>query len=152
MHKVTRYEAIDGAEFETEAACLKHEALIAECAAIVARLEPRANLPNCNYENGHGYVQQVPATVLSVQADLVKIARRYFTDKSSNAHFDFAETAAQPAGLSMVGRFIDDGCPSPVNRAWRRICCMDAEFREWGQPYFAMNPERAEAVRLNLNH
>lgn len=40
MKSITKYQADDGTEFATESDCLAHEALCAEIAEIVARLNP----------------------------------------------------------------------------------------------------------------
>ena len=37
----------------------------------------------------------------------------------------------------------------PLERAWGRIACIDKQFREWGQQYFANNPSEGKQVRLN---
>lgn len=140
---ITRYEANDGAVFDSLQKAEAHEAVVHEVSELAKLLVPRPD--SCDYSNGHGYLQQPPVRVLDYQRSLVKIARRFFpgADSAYTRHFDYAESATQPVGMTMTGRFIDDGCPRPVGRAWWRLMCMDNQFREWGQPYYALNPDKA---------
>lgn len=134
MKRVVRFEAKDGTEFLEEAACSEYERLCAQCATIEARLRPYGG-------RGEEWVQQDPETVLDVQRELAEI---YETLRPGNAdaHTIFAKEAKEPVGMSLIGRYIDDGGPRPLRRAWHRLCKMDRNFREYEQPYYAIQANR----------
>jgi hypothetical protein len=145
---ITVYEAADGARFDKETECIAYEDLCLEVGSIMEKLKPRPDDAGCNFSNGTGFRQHSKESFLDAQRSLVKIARRFFNDKYSTPHFDHAEAAVFPVGHTMVSRFINEGCPRPVDRAWHRLGCFDKQFREWGQPYYAMNPDKGEQVSL----
>jgi hypothetical protein len=140
---VQKFLADDGTQFDTEHDAMQHESLCQEIWRLMQKLRPLPDLPHCEFANGAGYVQQIPADFLHVQAELARIAQRSFPSGNFSHHFDHAINATKPAGHTFIGRLMDDGCPSPVSRAWNRIMCTDDQFREWGQPYYAMHPEKA---------
>jgi hypothetical protein len=46
--------------------------------------------------------------------------------------------------MSFAGRLASEG-PDCFARAWNRLCSINWDnFREYDQPYFAMNPDEAE--------
>lgn len=148
MKAIQKFLADDGTEFATEQDAIKHEDLCLEVRQLMQRLRPVPD--GCDFSNGSGFVQQVPADVLSVQAGLARIAMRYFKDDATyRRHFDYTINALKPTGYTFVGRLIDDGCPRPVSRAWHRIMCTSDDFREWGQPYYANHPYKAKQVDLS---
>lgn len=148
MKAIQKFVADDGTEFLTEHDARKHEELCQEVWSLMQRLRPVPE--SCDFSNGAGFVQQVPADVLSVQAGLARIAKRYFKrDDVYDRHFDYTINALKPTGHTFVGRLIDDGCPRPVSRAWHRIMCISEDFREWGQPYYASHPHEAKQVDLS---
>lgn len=53
---------------------------------------------------------------------------------------------------SYVGRLLGE-CRGlrPLSNAWRRFGCIDKMGKEWGQPYFAANPEKGTQKCLNPN-
>ena len=61
------------------------------------------------------------------------------------------ETIDNPnSHLSWVTRAIGDSdCPHTIYRMWSRFTCIDKEGREWGQPFYATNPNQAEQIKLN---
>lgn len=148
MKQIAKWKADDGAEFNDEAACAAYESLCAEVAGVMARLPPRPDDAGCRFSNGHGYLKHDPVVWLGVQRDIARIGRRSFTDECATRHFNFVIDGDKPLGHTMIGRFIDDGCPRPVYRAWSRLMCVDQEYREWGQPYYALHPDQAEHVAL----
>lgn len=113
------------------------------------RRELRVALPDddgtCRFSNGHGYWQHRPEDVHKVKSAILSIAA---TDAPSFAA-TFDKIRAGFCRESHATRIIDECCPRPVWRAWHRLWCIDADGKEWGQPYFAMNPSEAEQVCLN---
>lgn len=133
--KITMYEANDGTRFDCLDRAREHDALCSEVAKVLERLQP---VPADDFGNSQrGYVQQDPVLVLDVKVRLVEIAAgigmRWFKE-----HLD---EAADIHPMSAAGRFMDDGAPEPLARAWGRLQRIDDKGREWEQPYFALNPE-----------
>lgn len=154
MIPVTRFQAADGAEFQTEDDCLAYEVLCAELAGLELLLEPRPEIPG--YTNGYGYVQHDRASVFSFQLGLVRILSRAYAKELAAAgnglqqHFDYATACVAPAGRTFLARLVDDAGPGALRRAWHRLACIDAKYREWGQPYYAIE-QRPDAVIVCLN-
>lgn len=147
---IIKYCVDDGSEFATMDEALAHDSLCAEIADLMKRLHPIPK--DCDFSNGAGFVQQIPAEALAVQRGIVKATRRHFRrDEMYDRHFDYADTAGKPVGYTFVGRLISDGCPHVLYRAWHRIMCMDEAFREWGQPYYAAHPDEADQVDRTPN-
>ena len=140
MQAIQKFKADDGAEFNTEAACLEYEALGAEVAEVMATLPARPNDDGCRFSNGEGYLQHDAATLHRARVSILKIAQRFASNPSW-----IQQTIDDPAGChpSWAGRLIDECCSLPVSRAWYRFMCIDKQGREWGQPYYANNPEKA---------
>ena len=138
MQEITKYLSNDGCEFNDAAECANYEAEAEEIAKIVQRLPPSPKVTG--FSNGEGYLQHDRETFLRVQADLARLVRKHFKDKYSLPHIDWTINADRPAGMTSIGRLIDDGMGKAMRHAWFRICCVDNEFREWGQPFFAINP------------
>lgn len=53
-----------------------------------------------------------------------------------------------PASFGWIGRYFDDGGHNCLYEAWSRLRCIDEKGREWGQPYYALNPEKGEQKSL----
>ena len=136
MRIVTRYQSDDGSEWKTEVEARRRDLLCAECmtAQTLLRDPPGSR---------GGYVQQLRESVRAYKAALIDIARRhgvYGLDKVTDPD--------QVHNQGMVGRFIEDSGLTPLSRAWYRVMCVDAEGREWEQPYYAMNPGTGPDVAL----
>lgn len=138
MQEITKFKADDGTEFDSKSACLAHEALCAEIAEVMATLPKRPNDDGCRYSNGHGYLQHKPETFWKARDALLRIGNRL----SPHKWFEQA-LADRTVHASWCGRLIDE-TSRPLANAWYRIYCTDQELREWGQPYFAMNPDKVE--------
>src|SRR5215469_2219157 len=136
MKSITKYVATDGAEFTEAAACERYEGLIKEVDAIMSRL-PKVEI------SGEGFHQHSGPVVLGVQHDLVALYERY--TGTIDRHTQWARHATVPAGMTLIGRYIDDGGPSPIRAAWYRIMRMDHGFREYEQPYYAIQSDKRAA-------
>lgn len=144
MIAVTRYQSKDGVEFSDPESCAKHESLCDEVDAVMANLPAVPDLPGCGFHNGGGYIQHDPTVFWQVRNELLKIALRL------DDHKWLSQSLADPSIDPMfAARIISDGLPKPLSKAWWRICCIDMEAREWGQPYFRNNPKEATNKKLN---
>lgn len=141
MKQISKFQAADGAEFDDEAKCIAYEQLCVRVERIMARL-PKVDI------HGEDFVQHDGPTVLGVQRDLVLLyegAHPGMVDR----HTERARNADRPLGMSMIGRYIDDSAERPIRAAWWRIQRMDANFREYEQPYFAIQANRRASERRN---
>jgi hypothetical protein len=140
MQAIQKFKADDGAEFRTEAECISYEALCAEVAEIMATLPAQPKDDGCRFSNGDGYLQHEPANLERARISILKIGQRFIKEPPW-----LQQTIDTPAGChpSWAGRLIGDACPRPVNDAWYRFQCIDKQNREWGQPYYANNPNEA---------
>ena len=136
MKTIQKFMADDGAEFVFEADCVAHEALCAEVAEIMATLPKRPNDDGCRFSNGHGYLQHDPAKFWPARDALLRMAHRLYPHK----WFEQA-LADRTVHASWAGRLIIEAS-RPLDRAWHRISCVDADLREWGQPFYANNSDK----------
>ena len=144
MQPITRYQADDGVIFTTSAECIQYEANTQLASLIMSKL-PTPTVNSCDFSNGAGYIQHNIETVISVRNQFLRfIQQEYSTHRWIQDTIDGADIHA-----SYAGRIICECCPSAISKHWYRFQCMDKQYREWGQPYFADNPDKAEQVRLN---
>ena len=52
--------------------------------------------------------------------------------------------------FGMVGRVLSDS-GGDLYKTWNRFMCIDDEYREWEQPYYAMNAEKHVQKAMCLN-
>lgn len=140
MKPITRFLADDGSEFGSEESCRSYESVCADIRAIMARLPAIPDLPSCEFANGAGYIQHDPMTAREAQNDLLRIARQIMPHKW------FDETLANNAHPSWAGRLISEMNNRALYSAWQRFMCMSADFKEYGQPYYATHQDEAKNV------
>lgn len=133
MRTVTKYISDDGLTFDELADCLTHEAGARDCARRMLALVAKT----VDVNDPDHFVQQDKATALDLQRWCVghveRVARQQFPD---------AMLADVPCFFTIVGRYADDCGPAFVRPAVYRLQCMDDQFREWGQPYFALQANK----------
>ena len=112
-----------------------NKTLIDGIVAVDAML-PRAIDEGCAFANGGGYIQH---THEAVQVFL-EATQRLFNEHTPTLAGMFREN---PRGI--VGRYLDDN-NSPLYYLYGRISRIDGQHREWGQPYFVLNPGKAKNV------
>lgn len=150
IQTVTKYRATDGSEWATIEEAVKRERLIAGVRVAMNPLVPCPDAPD--FSNGmHGYIQQDKAVVRSVTEALIAIADgtadepgplRWWFDSQEKDHGKRPGAEVHP---SWFGRILD-GAHQPLDRAFYRLCCIDSQGREWGQSYFANNPDEGKQV------
>ncbi len=117
---------------------MKHEALCDEIKAITCVIRKiDKNRTGCEWDNGKlGYIQHDPKVIRKVKSLLLAIAKRYVGDHDWLDNVD--------ADPSWAARIIDESsCPKVVSDAWYKFYTIDNQGREWGQPFFRINPEKA---------
>ncbi len=134
MQTIQKWQARDGAEFNSEEKCLAYEALLSQCESIMAPFGTRPR--DAEFANGSGFIQHDLSDFTHAKGELVKLLAE------RAPMYDY--TSHDPATIhpmSIVGRIFDD-TGGPMSKAWSRLACFDPQGREWGQPYFALNPEK----------
>ena len=145
MKQIVRYEADDGSVWTTEGDARQRDILIALCSAAVSCLKPHPES-----SGGMTFVQQDAAVVASVRESLFEIANRpgvlqaTIASAASRLGKTFREMA-RDVDPSWFGRMLD-GAHEPLAHAYLRLMCIDANNREWEQPYFARNPNPLATV------
>ena len=141
MKVITKFKAVDGTEFNSENECLEYENLIKKVDNIMKALPPLPKDDGCRFSNGEGFVQHNKTNLRKVQINLLELMKKHIDHKWIQQTID--DENVHP---SYVGRLIDDYGIRPLNKAWYRFMCIDKLGREWGQPYFASNPEKASKM------
>lgn len=144
METITKFKAIDGTEFTSETECLKYELLIKRVDEIMSLLPPTPKDDGCSFANGDGYIKHEKTELRNAQVKLLEICKEYIDHKWIQQSID-----DETVHCSWVGRLLGDYGIKPLNNAWYRFSCVDNQSREWGQPYYANNPEKGKQVQLN---
>jgi hypothetical protein len=138
MKTIIKYVSLDGLEFNTESECVAHDLLCENVARAESHLVPRP--AGTAFDNGEGFVQQSGPVVLAFQRYLIHLLQKRAEWGLEN--WEQYLTADYPIGGSYMGRIMSESAPAPVNAAWWRIDCMDLKFREYGQPYYAIQADK----------
>lgn len=141
MKTLTKFQAIDGVEFYDEAECIEYESLINKIDKIISQLPPLPKDDGCKFANGGGFIQHDKNTLRSVKLNLLEEIKKHIEHRWIQQTID--DDNIHP---SYVGRLVDDHGIRPINNAWHRFMCIDKLGREWGQPYYANNPDKGEQV------
>jgi len=147
MKRVNRYIADDGAIFDDIDKCRDYESMLSRINVVMSRLPDKPSGDGCRFENGHGFLQHEEATFIEARNEVLDIAVEYIGGATAKK---WAEgTKGGKTHMSFCGRLFDDSGVKPINSAWYRLSCIDTKFREWGQMYYALNPEKGEMICLN---
>lgn len=143
MEVITRYKAYDGVEFTDEKLCHEHERNCDTASNIMVSMPEKPD--DCGFSNGGGYLQHDKDLLLKIRNEFLGFAKRY------TGHKWIQETIDKGFDVhsSYAGRILDECTPQSINRHWHRFMCIDDQGREWGQPYYANNPDKGDQVRLN---
>lgn len=138
MKVITKYQARDNREFNLEKDCREHEVLLDKIDGLNSILTKGPD--SCDFANGEGYIQHSNSQLIEFKDKLIDLF------KETVKGFDFVTDKTH---VSYFIRVTGD-CGSPLQNCFQRLYCIDSEFREWGQPYFGLNPEKGKQVKLNL--
>jgi hypothetical protein len=139
VKQITKYQANDGSEWDTEDGAIQRDQMIEEVDRI---MEPLGKRPT-----GHGeFVQRDLRTVTIITAALFEIADRdgvlkWWIDGQRKAHGRTTRQLIHYTHPSWFLRMLD-GNHDPLERAYGRLCCIDKRGREWDQPYFANESDK----------
>lgn len=147
MKPITMFEADDGSRWPTEAEARDRDALISAVADVMAPLGP--DLGDIEFHNGLGWVQHDPDDARSVRDAVLSLARRTLIRV-----FGKDEAFGSPistAGIGWITRLCGDNGLKPLSIALYRLDCIDAQCREWGQPFYANNPGSGRGSEIVRN-
>jgi hypothetical protein len=145
MKPITIYESNDGTRYGTPEAARRNDDLIEQVKAAVAPLGERPD--DCDFTNGHGWLQHDPQTIRQVKLKLIEISRPLlgeWMDLQEKTHGVDLSTVDS----SWFSRMLD-GDNRPLERAWKRIGCITPDGREVGQIYYASRMDQVKGGRLN---
>ena len=150
MEAITQYKAKDGKIFDTEQKCLEYENLIDQVNLVLSKLDdPEKYKKDFDFDNGKGYIQHDPATFLDVKKEILgMISQRIDHHIIKQAYETYGTNEVHHSWVSRILGDYGDKL-KPLHHAWYRMNCIDSKFREWGQPYYATNPEYGKQVQLN---
>lgn len=147
MKTITKFIADNGQEFYTESDAIEADNLINSVGAIMDLFPPKPSDDGCRFSNGYSFIQHDPVIVSEVKNRLLLLIKKYI-----DHHWVDQTLADDKVHLSYVSRLIGENYRiKPINDAWYRLECIDKEFREWGQPYFAAHPEESYALKNTVN-
>ena len=81
------------------------------------------------------YIQHTPEIVEEAQEAFIELCVQ-----ESVLPEKFLQGKVHRQGI--IGRYLDDGS---FSKHWYRFMCIDEKYREWEQPYFAINFEKEES-------
>jgi len=142
MTAITKFKAIDGKEFDTEKECIDYEKLIDRVNQIMSLIPKR--IEDTDFANGSGFIQHNEKDLKTVKVNFLNLCKEYIDHKWIQQAID--DDTVHP---SCVQRLLGDYNIMPLYKEWNRFSCIDSQFREWGQPYFATHPEEAKQVCLS---
>lgn len=129
MKVIQKYQADDGKIFSTIEECEKYEQLCSRVEEIMKWLNPLPKDKGCRFANGGGYIQQEKKIVDKARIEIVDLGNKFFKQP---VKWDFYA----------IGRLFNDSGYSCLYSAWGRLSNIDSNYREWGQGYYAIFPEK----------
>ncbi len=144
MEEVKRFLSEDGQIFDDVYACVEHEKLINAINEIESRMPIRPKNDGCKFGNGEGYLQHEKDVIDKAMVDLLKVSDidKEYWDKPQFLDNPFS------CRFGIIGRVIDDS-RSAINSLWYRFMCMDENYREYGQCYYATHQSESTGGCLN---
>lgn len=129
MKTITKYQSLDGSEWTFPNKAAARDAL---CLKVDAAMLPLGDVPQ-GVKDGKGWLQHDLETVNQAKDAIMEICRA----EGFAEHFPaFKHPGRECHPLSVIGRILDDN-GGPLNKAWGRFGCIDAQGREHQQPFYA---------------
>jgi hypothetical protein len=91
------------------------------------------------------FIQHLPQVVEEAQHEFIK----YCVEEGVLSE-NFLNGKVSRQGI--VGRYLDDGQNRKLYSVWYRFMCIDDNYKEWNQPYYAMNFEKYKNSGVSLNN
>jgi hypothetical protein len=110
---------------------------------ILSQLPPSLDKLGFSSANNEIYLQHIPEAVDLAQSQFIQ----YCVDNGYLPK-EFLEKKVHRQGI--VGRYLDDS-KSELSKIWYRFYCIDEKYREWEQPYYAINYAKHEDGAICVN-
>lgn len=138
MKPITVYEADDGTRFNDPDTARARDLLCAEVRGVMSALGPSRDL-------GQGEHYQHPiVVVVACRLAILRMAERLLPTLDMASLTRRIEADPTVTGVGTMGsRFIDE-LDGPVPRAWRRLCCIAPDGKEYNQQYYATHQDEAD--------
>jgi hypothetical protein len=140
MKTITKYQAVDGSEWNTKQQALDRDVLCERVKSIMHDW-PKVNDEDCSFINGHGFIQLSEEFVMKKRTALLKLIAKHIDHKWVQQSLD--DPGIHP---SWVERVLSDSDLKPIYVAWLNLGCIDKRWRQWGQPYYAKNPDEGDQI------
>ena len=134
INHIIQYEAEDGKTFKTQSECERYSEILKEVNEYLLSIP---NPDKYNITNGDGYILHNPRIHTQMEKLIVKLSNKWFKHKEPFTNFNY-----------VLGRYIDDSNMICLNRLSYRLMCI-RDDREYGQPYFANNPDKCKDIQVN---
>lgn len=135
METIQKYKSFCGKIFDSQEECLRYEKLSYKAKDVLLKFQIPDNI---RLGNGDGYIQRTKEDYLYLEKKLVELSNKYFKPKEKFTGFSY-----------YLGRVIDDSNTSCLNQITHKLMCIDDQYREWDQPYYAANPDKGKQIKLN---
>jgi hypothetical protein len=134
MKESVVYISEDGCKFDNKEECFKYEAAFNKLKELFKKLPKHPE--NCDFTNGHGYIQHDADTFEKVKNTFYKMACAYHSDmKYEMDNYAFWCILSDSS--------------SPFYGYGQRFLNTDIKYREYGQPYFKLHPEKVIGGQIN---
>ena len=138
VQEIHKYKAKDGSEWNTVEEAEKREVIVDAASDFIKPLGEKPKDPKCEFANGKGFIQHDKYIVAQMKMNFIKFCA--VTLKKP-------ELLRDKCSFNFIGRYLDDS-DSPPYYIWSRLMCIDDHGREFGQAYYANNPQEATYIKL----
>lgn len=146
MKTVSMYQANDGKRFTSKADCRLYETIVKQRDTALSQLETIAD-KDCSFANGGGYIQHDPEKVKKVKLQYLKLIELNTEWKDLKKAVKNQKENLDK--ITFLGRYLDDSDSYFRSGYYRLFMCIDELGREWGQPYYRLNPHEGKQKQLN---
>ena len=129
MKAITKYQANDGVIFDEELKCVTYEQQLLQIDSIMRFMGKKPKDKGCEFANGGGYIQHDVKQLKQATNQLVILSKAILGIK-------------EDVEFGWIDRYFDDSNNRALYAAWSRLSNCDEQGREWGQDYYAINPEK----------
>lgn len=151
MEEIKIYKCKDGQRFDLKDNAIKYEKLIDDVEEVISKLPEQPKDDGCRFSNGHGYLQHKSIDIMIARKELLELALKNEPGIDKTNSWVRESISNHNHHISYAQRIIGEyNSLSPISRALYRLACIDSKNREFGQPYFANNPEKADLFQLNV--
>ncbi len=139
METIQQFKSFCGKIFNTIEECIRYEDISKQVNNILNAIENSDKYDeDCQFSNGKGFVQHPRGTKDILEKEIVRLSNEWFNNKEPFTQFSY-----------YLRRCIDDSSMSCLNKLSYKLMCIDELEREYGQPYYCVNPSQVKGGRLN---